>query len=218
MKNPWINYKFTETAIHQLDIEEVESFNDKADEKYKFSPELWPEPYIGNLKAKIVLLALNPGLSEDDYKTYADTNFKELHRRNIDQVEEEYPFYYLNPQLKSPGSKWWHMKLKLLIQQFGVNKVANSVYCLQYMPYHSVQFKKHKRVFPTQKFTGEVLKNHIDKNLPIVIMRSKKHWIELVPELEDYTNTFILRNPRNPTFSPRNMEEGNFEKLIRLID
>ena len=48
-------------------------------------------------------------------------------------------------------------------------------------------------------------------------MRSKKYWVELVPELENYENAFLLRNPRNPTLSPKNIGETNFEKLVELI-
>ena len=49
-------------------------------------------------------------------------------------------------------------------------------------------------------------------------MRSKKFWVELVPELENYENKILLRNPRNPTLSPKNIGENNYQKLIELVE
>ena len=217
MKNPWVNYEFNGSAFHKEDAKEVEKFNNKAKPEFKLSAELLPDPYIGNINSKILLLALNPGLSEADFLTHSELNFKELHRKNIDQTETEYPFYYLNPKLNSPGSKWWKMKLKWLIEKFGTKKVSESIFCLQFIPYHSVSFKKSAELISTQLYTKNILRNHIVKKFPIVIMRSKKYWVELVPELENYENTILLRNPRNPTLSPKNIGENNYEKLIELV-
>ncbi|MCK5781091.1 MAG: hypothetical protein KAH10_00735 [Flavobacteriales bacterium] len=217
MKNPWINYDFTNSTIHELDKDFVEVFNLSAEERFKLNSELLPDPYIGNIKSKILLLALNPGLSEDDFRTHADLNYKELHRENINQEKTKFPFYYLNPKLESPGSRWWFKKLRWLIEKFNVEKISNSVYCLQYLPYHSVEFKKTSKLIPTQNFTKKILENHISNNYPIIIMRSKKYWVELVPELEKYENAFLLRNPRNPTLSPNNIGENNFDRLVELI-
>ncbi|MBG26681.1 MULTISPECIES: hypothetical protein [Croceibacter] len=218
MKNPWLNYDFNENAFHKEDVKEIEKFNNRAKPEFKLSEELLPDPYIGNINSKILLLALNPGLSEADFLTHSQLNFKELHRKNIDQTETEYPFYYLNPKLNSPGSKWWKMKLKWLIEKFGTKKVSESIFCLQFIPYHSIRFKKSAELISTQKFTKNILRNHIEKKFPIVIMRSKKYWIELVPELENYENSILLRNPRNPTLSPKNIGENNYKKLIELVE
>ena len=85
MKNPWINYDFETSTIHELDKDFVDKINLKAEDRFKLNNELLPDPYIGNIESKILLLALNPGLSEDDFRTHADLNYQELHRINIDQ-------------------------------------------------------------------------------------------------------------------------------------
>lgn len=217
MINPWINLDIEETRIHPLDKEIVDEFNQKAKQEFQFCEDLLPDPYIGSLKAKVLVLALNPGLSEDDYKTHAEESFRDLYKKNLYQQDSEYPFYYLNPELNCPGSKWWRNKLRWLLEKNDAKQLAQSICCLQLMPYHSVQFKQPKNNLPTQDFTIEVVKKFIAKEAPIVFMRSKAKWVELVPELNTYTNSFILRNPRNPTFSPKNMGEDNFSNLLELI-
>lgn len=217
MENPWVNYSFSDSLFHEQDKELVEDFNSKSKEEVSYCDKLLPDPYIGNTDSKVMLLALNPGLSPDDFDTHADETYKLLHRRNLDQTEEEFPFYYLNPELDCPGSKWWHKKMKWLIEEFDLQTIAKSFSCMQYMPYHSVAFKKSSVLIPTQLYTKNIVENHIKRNMPIIILRSKKYWCELVPELESYENVFSLRNPRNPTLSPTNIGRDNYEKLLDWI-
>jgi hypothetical protein len=216
MNNPWLDFKLNDSTIHEIDGFQVDCFNENLrDEKFRLSNSLLPDPYIGNINSKVLLLALNPGLSAEDYLTHDQDDYKKLHWNNLMQGESDYPFYYLNPELDCPGTKWWHSKLKELIGIFGLKLISKSIYCLQYAPYHSERFKKPK-LLPTQSFTKCLLENHIKKGLPIVIMRSNKIWVDLVPELNNY-DAFKLRNPRNPTLSSKNMGEANFRKLVKTI-
>lgn len=217
MLNPWLNYKFKKSTIHSEDLNLVTQFNLKAKDEFKYSDVLLPDPYIGSLNSKLMLLALNPGLSESDFEVHQDNNYIEHHWENINQTETDYPFYYLNPNLECPGTDWWHKKLKWLIQDLDIKKVSNNICCLQLTPYHSVRFKRNAKLFPTQHFIAHILKEQITKNYPIVIMRSKKLWVELVPELETYKNAFLLKNPRNPTLSPKNIGDENYEKLLSIL-
>ena len=217
MLNPWLNYKFNKSTIHSEDLNLVTQFNLKAKEEFKYSDVLLPDPYIGSLNSKLMLFALNPGISESDFEVHKDNNYIEYHWENINQTETDYPFYYLNPNLECPGADWWHKKLKWLIQGLDVKKVSNNICCLLLTPYHSVRFKRNAKLFPTQQFIAHILKKHITKNYPIVIMRSKKFWVELVPELETYKNAFLLKNPRNPTLSPKNIGDENYEKLLSIL-
>ncbi|BAX82359.1 hypothetical protein [Labilibaculum antarcticum] len=217
MRNPWRNLNTDLTSIHPLDMELVEEFNATAKEEYKFCKTLLPDPYIGSLKANVLFLTLNPGLSAEDYKTHADENFRFLYKQNLAQAKNDYPFYYLNPELDCPGSKWWRGKLRWFIEEIDEKQLAQNICCLQLMPYHSVQFKQPKHNLPTQEYTKEIVKAFMAKNAPIVFMRSKTKWEALVSELKEYNNSFVLRNSRNPTFSPKNMGEESFHLLLKSV-
>jgi hypothetical protein len=217
MDNPWINYSFENSAIHTLDEALIEEFNLKAKPKVSYNKELLPDPYIGNINTKILLLMLNPGISENDFFIHKSPEFIKLHRKNIDQKELEYPFYYLNPELDCPGSDYWHKKLGTLIKEFGVKKISQTFCCLQLVAYHSVAFKKSPKLLPTQEFTKNILKNHMKNNLPIIIMRSRTMWESLVPELKSYKNFFVLNSFLNPVITPNNVGEDNFDVIKTLI-
>jgi hypothetical protein len=217
MLNPWLNYSFESSAIHSKDSDLISQFNAKAKSEFKYSDVLLPDPYIGSLNSKLMLLALNPGLSENDFYVHKDNNYIKHHYKNINQTETEYPFYYLNPNLHCPGSDWWHKKLKWIIGDLDLKNIASKICCLQLTPYHSVKFKKSSKLLHTQNFIAHTLKNHIKNGYPIVIMRSKKHWVELVPELESYPNAFLLKNPRNPTLSPNNIGKENYLKILGIL-
>lgn len=217
MENPWLELNVEETKIHPMDESVVREFNLKGKNEVQFSTELLPDPYIGNLNAQVLVLALNPGLSEEDYVTHAEEVFRDLYMDNLHQQDTEYPFYYLNPLLDCPGSRWWKNKLRWLIEKVDVRIIAESICCVQFMPYHSVRYKHPKKRLPTQEFTQKIILDFIAKGAPIIFMRSRTKWIELVPELEYYERTIVLKNPRNPTFSPKNMGEENFDKITQFL-
>jgi hypothetical protein len=217
MENPWINYSFENSAIHTLDEALIEEFNLKAKPNVSYNKELLPDPYIGNINTKILLLMLNPGVRENDFSVHKTSGFIKLHRKNIDQTELEYPFYYLNPELDCPGSDYWHKKLGTLITEFGVKKISKVFCCLQLVSYHSISFKKSSKLLPTQEFTKCILKNHMENDLPIIIMRSRTMWESLVPELKSYNNSFVLNSFLNPVITSNNVGVDNFEVIKKLI-
>ncbi len=215
--NPWLDFDMNSSFVHPTDKDQVAAFNIKAKPEVKYELSLRPEPYIGNLDAKVLLLALNPGVSDDDFRVHETSSYIELHKANLKQGIDRYPFYYLNPQLDCPGSDWWAAKVKWLVEACGLERVANSICCLQFVPYHSKSYKHSKTPLPTQVFIRSVIIEHISKGRPIVIMRSRRHWESLIPELAGYANVMTLKNPRNPTFSPKNVAEGKFGDLVETI-
>jgi hypothetical protein len=53
-----------------------------------------------------------------------------------------------------------------------------------------------------------------------VLMRKgrRKWWLNKVNELKGYDGLVILKNPRNPTISPRGCHDGDFEKVVTAIE
>lgn len=218
MSNPWKSLDLsTPPYVHADDRSCVVAHNTKAKPDYFYDLRLRPEPYIGSLNAKVLLLALNPGLSVEDFEVHVRPDYVRHHQENLFQAERPFPFYYLHPDLDCPGSTWWRAKLKWLIKECGIETASKELCCLQYAPYHSVAYKHRTTLFPSQSFNQQILQHHIEKGLPVIILRSRRYWEELVPELVNYENVVVLRNPRNPTLSPKNMGESNFEKLLQTL-
>ncbi len=99
-----------------------------------------PEPFIGNPQsAKVVLLSLNPGHSDDDAKAHSDAAFREAMMRNLRHEAQECPFYALNPKFAwTACGIWWKAhtsKLQMGRTLFGINfqRAARD----EWFPYHS---------------------------------------------------------------------------------
>ena len=69
---------------------------------------------------------------------------------------------------------------------------------------------------PSQEYSFHLVRQAINRNAIIVLMRSKKLWFSAVPELEDYHSVFSVRNVQNPTISPGNLPES-YSSIIQAI-
>ena len=83
MENPWKDLPACAPYLLSSDEKRVMAFNSEADDVHKIRYELFPEPYLGNKEAEIVLLNLNPGFSEDDDLLYDQAFAREIWRKNI---------------------------------------------------------------------------------------------------------------------------------------
>jgi len=60
-----------------------------------------PEPFIGNpTTAKVVLLSLNPGHSQNDEKAHSNLDFRQAMMRNLRHEAQECPFYGLESEVR----------------------------------------------------------------------------------------------------------------------
>jgi hypothetical protein len=137
MNNPWIDLPFESPFVIKDDWSAIEDFNSKNKQSdYEIKTSLFPEPYIGNLGAHVVLLGLNPGYSGNaDELDFTSEYFKGLCRDNLLHEKNEYPLYYFNPKLNhTSGYKWWKQKLREVICEAGARTVANELLVLEYFP------------------------------------------------------------------------------------
>jgi hypothetical protein len=60
----------------------------------------------------------------------------------------------------------------------------------------------------------------MERGAMIVLMRKGrlKQWQNNVPGLRNYGNLIVLRNPQMPAVSPKNCDEGDYEKVVAAID
>lgn len=140
-------------------------------------------------------------------------------------ANSEYSFWILDPAVeKYKGHHWWKRHLRQLISicdgdEEGLRKVAQSVLCIEFFPYHSRSSGKFPEV-ESQKFAFHLVREAMDRNAVIVVMRSEKHWCHHVPELEQYRGhgrCFVLRNVQNPTISEGNLPQWGWRSIIDAL-
>jgi hypothetical protein len=180
--------------------------------------DILPEPFVGNPEtAKVFFLLLNPGYVPEDVEVNKDPYFVRQNRANL--LHRAQPsFYYLDERLDySGGYIWWAKKLNGLVKAgFTLGELAERICCVEYLPYHSVNYRHSKQILPSQHYGFELVRKATAQGKVIVVMRSERIWLDAVPELAgaDYIK---LHNPQNTAISPGNMPPEAFDRLVAAL-
>lgn len=219
MDNPWSNLPLEPPYVIPQERDSIFNYNESALDKHKFHLELLPEPYVGNPKAEIVLLNLNPGFSEHDATFYADKKINHLWKENLLHKKLDFPFYMLDPSIPqhTAGPKWWSKKLKEPINLAGRKIVSQRFCCIEYFPYHSRRFGGFRTILPSQKYNFQLVESAIDRKSIIILMRSSRLWFDAVPNLKSYDLCFKVNSWQNPAISKRNCPDS-FPLITEILE
>ncbi len=200
----------------------VEEFNRTAAPKYRLHTDaLLPEAFVGAKDAPVVLLSNNPGLSATASRTEARQSpvFREWVRKSLLHEPLEYPFFYLAPVFrKIGGGDWWDRKLKRPLATFERVTVARSFLNVVYFPYPSLRFGHRRIRVPSQEYSFALVSAAVERGAVIVLMRPGKRdvWLEAVPKLANYSRFHAVKNPQNPTISPKNCD--GYSEVVKAIE
>jgi hypothetical protein len=217
--NPW--HRLPDRPPYVLPDEEavLRQFNDNVAPDYRLHiDEIAPEAFIGARDAPVVLLSNNPGFEKVGPERRKPV-FALKVRRNLLHEPSDYPFLFLAPDFSGADRQWWESKLKDLIEEFGVQRVAQSILNVVYFPYPSGKFGHWSLRLPSQNYSFHLVREAVDRNAAIVLMRKGKRMVDLwkcaVPELNGYARLYEVRNSRNPAISRRNCDY--FEDIANAI-
>jgi len=196
---------------------------------------LRPQQIVGNMKeAKIFLLNLNPSF---DVEKYLDFDDEEKLKDILEEVlasngspNIEYPFYFLNPELKDTGGEtWWnngHHFKSYIEECYDIKKLAKLFCCIELIPYHArklpISINKMLEcpsVKNVKDFVREVLIPKAKKeDIVIICLRSKKYW-DIEKEINDKSyNVYFSPNPQRANFSINNEKSEHVKKIKELIN
>jgi hypothetical protein len=210
MENPWTKLPSAPAFVLASDQHLINIHNGRAVENYKIVTEMYPEPYVGNPEADIVILNLNPGFDgENDLRQHQkNLPFIDLLKSNLNHTHLDYPFFYLDPTVSdTPGYRWWNKRLKTLLKSVGSKKLANSLLCLEFFPYHSSKFN-FNQVLESQQYTFELLRKAIGRGATIICFRALSKWLQAVPELAIYDNLYKLNSSQSVYLTYNNCPQG----------
>jgi len=219
MENPWTDLPESPPYVLSDEYDPIRAFNEKAKDIHKIRLELIPEPYLGSPTSPIVLLNLNPGFMEEEMVFHLyDHDFISESRKTLLHIDQEYPFYLLNPELSdSEGHKWWMKKLRYPIELGGIKLVSRSIFCIEFFPYHSAKFKRMSDTLRSQRYSWYLASEAIQREALIIIMRGKSLWYKAIPKLEKYPHLYHLHSFQDVTISPVNCPEAwpMIEHIVR---
>ena len=252
MGNPWADNvgSWLKESDRYL-LEEDQKVLDSKNLTENFELKLLPEPYIGNREAPIYLLNLNPSVEDllclpdpeeikplqARLKAHMICNYLFYKSKNEWIKCDEYlkfKFYHLDPEYKYfQGFWWWYRKLKKLLEELQKdNKLydsfkiaANSLFNVEYMPYHSKKYINIGCRLPSQEFNFDLVETALKENKIIIIMKGKKQWTQAITGLESHSKLYTLNSPQNSVISEKNLSSINsseagdavFKRLINAM-
>ncbi|MGA9308099.1 MAG: hypothetical protein WBW31_22065 [Candidatus Sulfotelmatobacter sp.] len=178
-----------------------------------------PEPFIGDPRsAKLVLLNLNPGHSEEDATAHANPEFRRAMCRNLRHEPQEHPFYPLNPDFAStPCAQWWLRHTRELIAGFDLASVTKKILVIEWFPYHSKKsgLDPGKLVCESQEYSFQLARQMRDKDAVMVLLRSKEHWANVDAR---FARLHLPKSPQSPFITRNNFGEDLFEQMRKALD
>jgi hypothetical protein len=217
MENPWLDLPTSRPFLLKCDDGSVANFNRNIPIEQMLRTEVIPEPYHGNITAKIILLSLNPGFDETDYAFHHHNRaFIKASFGNLAHTASEFPFYLLNPEFScAPGHGYWMKRLKELVFRYGAKRIAQEIGVIQWLGYHSRksdEILKRDSICPSQDYGFNLVKQAMKRDALIVIIRSAKKWHNSVPGLADY-EYLSLSSTRNQAVSENNVTDKHGKKI-----
>ena len=218
MNNPWKKLPEKPPFLLPSDKVKILEFNEKVEPIVQIKYHIRSEPYIGNPKASVILLNLNPSYSDEDIEYYQNRFVVELWKKNLFHKKMEYPFYILHPEFDQNlgGTRWWRQRLQEMIKKCGVKRVANHICCIEYFPYHSKKYKSLKTILESQKYNFELVREAMHNQAIIVVMRSEKIWLSAIPELKNYNKLYRLNSNQNVCVTKNNCPKG-FPRILEVM-
>ena len=174
--------------VLKIDEETIDKFNENEDKnsKYKFILSNRPEPFTGNpLKAKVVILTLNPGYVDKANKKFAmqlqESGSKDVLQAVINHKDEQLQLKaksFFCPRIKKKGEmsyreanckfddKYWYNIFKKLREELNLapegdteDDIFDNVALVQYVGYASKSWKPipKKYPLPSQEFTRQLV-------------------------------------------------------------
>jgi hypothetical protein len=214
VRNPWIDLGSKPPYLLPIDAPVLAS-----NSNVNFRFDVLPAPVVGSPdKARVWMLALNPGFAEFDVAHHAiDDDY--YHQRVLAlRGESRYPFWPLDPALhRTGGFLYWDRRLREVVAAVGRRRAADGLICLQYIGYCSKTYKGVPSIVPSQRYGFHLLRRAIREGALVIVLRSESLWLRAVPELRTYPH-ITLTNPRNPYLNCRNMRLEEFERVVHALE
>lgn len=206
IENPWLNISWGK-RIADIDEEYLTKFSCSK----KIQTNTLPEPYTGDIRSNVYCLNLNPGSacvcvdSEPQIKEKFEKYTQLTLRHDIDKN-----MWFL---LKETAGYTWLQQMTKELREYKKGQNPR-MFVIEYFPYHTVKGTYFPRKLPSYEYSNQLIRQAMEENKYIVIMRHRKEWLQRISGLEKYEQLVCLNNPQNPCLTKKNIEpsEKNIER------
>ena len=86
---------------------------------------------------------------------------------------------------------------------------ANSLFNVEYMPYHSKKYFNIGCRLPSQEFSFDLVETALKEDKIIIIMKGKKQWTRAIQGLESHNEVYTVNSSQNSVISEKNLSTIN---------
>lgn len=194
-ENPWRDIPKQAPFWLPCDEPYIEYFNKVTTDSFKIRENSFPEPYLGNPEAPVVLLLVNPGGGDVDKDVPTPPEIKDALRREYESSVPMPSHLHLSSETKTTGRAWWNGICKSLERDVGPDLLHSRILSIEFSAYHSKSFGHGGLRLPSQQFSFAMVRSAIGRGATIVGVRGKRHWCGAIPELGGYSKCHWATNP-----------------------
>ena len=225
MKNPWVHLAESPPYVLLDDRKYIDAFN-RGEAERNPNPttgldlSLLPEPFVGNRRAPVVVLNLNPGWSLRDPENYSTPERRDAVWANLrsDEPDGQIHYAFTESFAGTPGGEYWRKCFRQLLDEgIKLEQLAGSVLSVEMHGYHSRSFAPIPMTLPSQRFAFHLVEQAIEREAVVVILRGMRQWGVVVPELRG--RVVEVNNPRSATISRGNIgSDADWSRITRALD
>lgn len=211
--SPWGDLPEDAPFVLPMDRTAVKDWNLNASPSSKIRTDLIPDPPLGDpLIAAVVVLALNPSLSDEDVDQHRDPGFREQVRSAM--TEPDGLFWLRDDVWTTTGGRWWRSKLGPLIDAASLETVRRHVAVGHLHQYHSKSSSPLLKP-PSGRHNLELIRKAIPRGIPILALTGVARWRAADPAIRP-AHLWEPQSAQAMVVSPRNLP-GGFEAAVRAL-
>jgi hypothetical protein len=221
MASPWLALPDKPPYVLEGDHPHLQAFNRGVGRSspHYLDLRMFPDPFGGDPRAPLVLLARNPGLGRGDLETHRNNRpFLDALRANI--VGDTRQLTYLRDGFRdTPGGRWWRRCVKALMERddFEADWLSRRILIVDFHAYHARSWRPIPVTLPSQSFGFELVRRAIRRRATIVALRGCADWRVAVPELDGYRGLVNVSNPQVSALSPRNLLDDGYKRVLKAL-
>jgi len=115
------------------------------------------------------------------------------------------------------GPRWWATHLHSLLPRIGRERLAKSMLCVEFFPYHSSNYPSLGTTLDSQQYSFWLVRQAMEAHAVIVGLRGRAYWDGAIPELADYRRSYWLKNRQRVWVTPGNCPDDSYEGIVRAL-
>jgi hypothetical protein len=115
------------------------------------------------------------------------------------------------------GGRWWRKTLRAVMEVAHLRSedLAQRVLAVEFHGYHSQDWAALPVTLPSQWFAFDLVKEAVERDAVVVVLRGRRDWEVAVPSLRGYPHALKTNSVQSSAVSPGNLGQEGFDEVAR---